>query len=108
MNGQKMKVDYRYKPKLTALVDSESSFPLVPVQWRHVLADMALSLLFLDKNDDRSNSIALLARTGLAGMLKENRRRLAKMDKDVGRVMPRQQQGIVPGSRKTESGLIIR
>jgi hypothetical protein len=103
-DGTTMRVEYRYRPVLTALTDSDSDFPLVPKQWRHILSDMATTLVMMDKNDDRSNSVALLARTGLAGMLKENRRRLAKIDKDAGRVYPRQ---TVSRRLTTESGLVI-
>jgi hypothetical protein len=56
----------------------------------HILGDMALTYLLIDKNDDRSNAVALSARTGLAAMLKENRRRLAKMDPNIGRIITRQ------------------
>jgi hypothetical protein len=80
------------------------------MQWRHVLADMALVQVLLDKNDDRANAAALAARTTLAAMLKENRRRNVKVDFLAGHISPR---GVVgtPGARpypiRTESGLII-
>lgn len=107
-DGVKSRVEYRFKPRITPLTDSGDSYPLVPEQWRQILSDMALSILLLDKNDDRSNAIALLARTGLSGMLKENRRRLAKMDEDVGKIFTRQNNGRVPGRPMTESGLRLR
>lgn len=110
-DGKSMRLEYRYRKALDALTDSDSSVPIVPLEWRHLLADMALTYVLLDKNDDRSNAIALAARTGLAGMLKENRRRLSKMDiTSIGHIYPR---GDVPSARKgtnplrTESGLII-
>lgn len=111
-DGQSMRVEYRYRPTVEALTDSPSSIPLVPLQWRHLLADMALTYLLLDKNDDRSNAIALAARTGLSGMLKENRRRLAKISDKTGHVFPRQGgkygvPGQDRGPLRTESGLII-
>lgn len=107
-DGFKMRVEYPYRPHVTDLTDDSNSIPLVPTEWRHILADMALTYVFLDKNDDRSNAVALAARTGLAGMLKENRRRLVKMNKDTGHIYPRshklgQQRGVL----RTESGLII-
>lgn len=111
-DGQSMRVEYRYRPTVATLLDSADNEPLVPLQWRHLLADMALTYLFLDKNDDRSNAIALAARTGLSGMLKENRRRLAKISDKTGHVFPRQggkygQNGEGRGPLRTESGLII-
>lgn len=89
IDGQAMRIDYRYRPHVDLLEDTTLSIPLVPVQWRHVLCDMALTYLFLDKNDDRSNATALGARTNLGGMLKENRRRLTKIDASAGHITPR-------------------
>lgn len=110
-DGKSMRVEYRFRPIVTPLTDSESSIPLVPIQWRHILADMALTYVLLDRNDDRSNAVALAARTGLAGMLKENRRRLKKMGGEtVGHIYPRAST-VFPrrdtGPLRTESGLII-
>jgi hypothetical protein len=74
---------------------------------------MATTYVLLDKNDDRSNAIALAARTGLAGMLRENRRQLKKMGAEgIGAIYPRQggkygQTHRGRGLLRTESGLII-
>ena len=110
-DGKSMRVEYRYRQSITDLTDSDSSIPLVPYSWRHVLADMALTYVYMDKNDDRSNAVALAARTKLAGMLKENRRRLTKMDvTDIGHIYPRGGPGAARGGDgilRTESGLII-
>lgn len=103
-NGTTMRTEYRYRPVLTDIEDTAGSIPLVPEQWRHILSDMATTMLLMDKNDDRSNAMALLARTGLAGMLKENRRRLAKIDKDAGHIYPRSG---TTNRLTTESGLRI-
>ena len=109
-DGKSMRVEYRFRKQITDLTDSDASVPLVPYEWRDVLADMALTYVLLDKNDDRSNATALMARTKLAAMLKENRRRLSKMDiTDIGKIHPR---GDVPARRgdgllRTDSGLII-
>ena len=88
-DGYSMRVEYRYRPEVDDLTDSVLSIPLVPAQWMHILGDMALVYILLDKNDDRSNAAALGARTGLAAMLKENRRRLVKIDHQVGQINPR-------------------
>lgn len=87
--GFQYRLEYRYRPVVTPLTDSLSSIPLVPAQYRQVLADMALTQVFIDKNDDRSNATALQARTLLAAMLKENRRRNKKIDIKVGRIITR-------------------
>lgn len=109
-DNSQMRIDYWYRPVLDDLTDSVDSIPRVPMQWRHVLSDMSLVQVLLDKNDDRANAAALGARTTLAAMLKENRRRNVKVDFKAGHISPR---GVVgtPGSRpfpiRTESGLII-
>lgn len=90
--GREIRAEYRYRPKVVDLTDQVTSIPLVPAQWMHLLADMALTYLLIDKNDDRSNAVALAARTGLAAMFKDNRRRLAKVDTTAGKIMPRQGQ----------------
>jgi hypothetical protein len=105
-DGKQMRAEYRFRPFVTDLTDSISSIPLVPTQWMHLLSDMALVYVLLDKNDDRSNAAALGARTGLAAMLKENRRRSVKVDQNAGHIKPRQ-RALIRGPLRTESGLII-
>jgi hypothetical protein len=104
-----MRIEYRYRKIVDDLVDDVNSIPIVPLEWRHLLSDMALTYVMLEKNDDRSNAIALSARTGLAAMLKENRRQLTKMGgKFTGKIMPRQ-TGLLMHNKviRTESGFII-
>jgi len=107
LDGKSMRVEYRYRPFVSDLTDSVGSVPLVPTQWMHVLADMALVYVLLDKNDDRANAAALGARTGLSAMLKENKRRNVKIDHLVGHIAPRGKKGSTKGPLRTESGLII-
>jgi hypothetical protein len=106
--GQSMRVEYRYRKTVTDLAYDVASIPLVPAEYRATLADMALSYVWLDKNDDRSNATALGARTGLAAMFKENRRKLVKMGTDsIGHIYPRPGMRRAPGPLRTASGLII-
>lgn len=111
-DGLSMRIEYRYSKMVADLTDSPASIPLVPIQWRHILADMALTHVMLAKNDDRSNAHALSARTALAGMIKENRRRIAKMGGgSAGQIYTRQSNmswgSHGRGPLRTESGLII-
>lgn len=106
-DDKQMRVEYRYRPFVADMTDSIGSIPLVPTQWMHVLADMALVYVLLDKNDDRSNAAALGARSGLGAMLKENRRRNTKIDYLSGHIAPRQSRHFSRGPLRTESGLII-
>lgn len=87
--GFQHRLEYRYRAQVVDLTDSVMSIPLVPSQWRHLLADMALTYVLIDKNDDRSNAVALGARTGLAAMLKDNRRRNTKIDAKSGHIRTR-------------------
>jgi hypothetical protein len=107
-NNVRMRVDYLFRPVLDDLIDTVDSIPKIPLQWRHILADMALVGVLLDKNDDRANAAALGARTTLAAMLKENRRRSVKIDFNAGHIFPRGGVGDPEGKLiRTESGLII-
>jgi hypothetical protein len=106
-DGYSMRVDYRYRPVVEILEDTEDSIPIVPLQWRHLLADMALVYVMLDKNDDRSNATALAARTGLAAMIKENRRKYNKMDQYAGHIFPRGGPVGDRNMRRTENGAMF-
>lgn len=107
-DGTSMRMEYNYRPVVADLVYSASNFPLVPLQYRHVLADMTLVYLMFDKNDDRATAIGTSARSTLGAMAKENSRRLVKMDGYVGKIMPRQGlQRRYNQLLRTESGLII-
>lgn len=104
-DGVAMRVEYRYKPNVEDLVDNDNSMPLVPLQYRHLLADMALVYLMIDKNDDRATAANASARSGLAAMVKENKRRVVQMDREAGRIYAR------PIGRyplMTQSGLYVR
>lgn len=105
-DGTYMRVDYSYKALVNDLTDSDSSIPLVPLEYRHLLSDMALSFLFVDKNDDRS-AIAQAARSGLMAMFRENRRKMKMIDDSMGRIYPRASDRFGREPLRTESGLII-
>jgi hypothetical protein len=103
-DGFAMRLEYRYRPTVEVLTDHPDSVPLVPLQYRHILADMALVYLLIDKNDDRAAAANAASRSGLAAMFKENRRRFAQMDRDAGMIYPR---GRSARPLMTESGLVI-
>lgn len=105
LNDRSMRIEYRYKPIVADITDSLASLPLVPIEYRHLLSDMALTYLFMDKNDDRAAASSAAAKSGLIAMVRENRRRMAKMDNTIGKIMPR--GGDHRGPLRTESGLII-
>lgn len=84
-----IRLDYRYKKRPDDLTDSGSEEPLVPLHHRHVLGNMVLFNLLRAKNDDRSDSVSLEAKAGLQAMAIENQNRLSQMDRDYGRIRPR-------------------
>lgn len=107
-DGMSMRMEYRYRPAVVDLANTAISIPLIPLQFRHVLSDMVLLYLFMDKNDDRMTAIGTSVRSTLGGMVKENRRRIVKMDLNVAKIMPRGSLGNRNrGPLRTESGLII-
>lgn len=105
-DGTTTRIEYRYRPTVTALTDSTSSIPLVPTQWRHTIADMALVMLLADKNDNRAELVAAKVRNVIGTMVKENRRRLVKTSQFLGHIVPRRGSSVSDPLR-TESGLII-
>lgn len=105
-DGTSMRVEYRYRQTVSDLTDETSSVPLVPAQWMSLLSDMALYYLMIDKNDDRAQAIGGIARNKVSAMLKENRRRLSKVDGTYGHIFPRQ-TSYNRRPLRTQSGLII-
>lgn len=108
-DGKSMRVEYRYRPTVTDLANVSTSIPLLPVQYRYLLADMALVQVFSDKNDDRVASVGAQARAGLMAMVRENHRRLTKVDQFSGQLVTRQGQARHNENKllRTETGLII-
>jgi hypothetical protein len=86
------RVEYDYirrPPLLTAPGTIEE--PLVPWEWRRVLADWALYWLLIDKNDSRADTVGLSAKAGLQGMADENiyQRRSFDRSPAFGHLYPR-------------------
>lgn len=108
LSGTSQRVEYRYKPIVTDLTDSETSIPLLPLRYRSILADIALVYLMVDKNDDRAQTIISGVKQLSRAMWRENRRRLTKIDNNLGRIFPRQSRMPVNNRLlRTDSGLII-
>lgn len=106
-----IRVEYDYLQRPTMLsqwASTETEEPLIPWEWRSVLADAALFLLMLLKNDDRADTYGLSARNGLRAMAQENRQKRGTMSPDVGWIFPRAGfRRVVGRVLRTESGLII-
>lgn len=84
-----IRAEFDYLQKPADLTDSGSEEPLVPLQHRHVLADIGLFYLLTHKSDGKAEGIGLQAKAGLRAMAADNRARLAHMSRTVGRIYPR-------------------
>jgi hypothetical protein len=100
--GASTRVEYRYLRRPLLLLGGPAEEPIVPIQHRRLLADVACYFLFFDKNDDRADGAVLLAKQGLASMQKEHRLRLQKQGV-VGQISPR--GATRPPQAMTTSGL---
>lgn len=107
-SGKLMRVEYDYLYKPADLTNSTTDEPAVPIQYRHILADMALMFLYLDKGDERVSVVAQLARSGISAMISENKKRWVAQSRRFGRIRSRQDQ-LEQFYRplRTETGFII-
>jgi hypothetical protein len=101
-----VRVDYSYTDMPAALTDSGSEEPLVPLQYRHVLADWGAAMLLADKDDDRAPYFIQSAQRIVAAMAKEHRRRMGRSSRDFGRIKPRVPPTL-KNELKTASGLVV-
>lgn len=101
-----VRVRYPYLKQPADLVNTATDVPLVPLQYRSVLADMALYYLLHDKEDSREQKIVLQAQAGIKAMVNEHRRRQVRTG-DVGAIRPRKPSGTDRPLLRTESGFII-
>lgn len=103
-----IKIDYEYM-KLPSDLADDTNNPIVPREYRYILADWALAFLFARKDDAKAGDVAAIAQRGLRAMAKENRRRMIRQSGGAfGKIHPRlnQVQRMMRPLR-TESGLII-
>ena len=97
-----MRIEYDYLAAPAVLTNAANEEPVIPLTWRHILADIAVYYLWLDKNDARTDAAGLAAKLGLQAMARENRHRLAAVGDTFGHIAPRQartpwQGGMLPG-----------
>ena len=105
--GDLIRVDFDYLKRPDELTDSASSVPLMPLEYRTILADYTTAMLMEDKNDDRGQNALALARTGMKSMQRENRQRMAAMG-EPGRIYSRaDERARHRRVLKTESGLVL-
>lgn len=98
--------DYTYLPVPADLTDSAIEEPLVPLQYRHVLADWGTAMVLADKDDDRAPFYIQSAQAGAKAMSREHRRRILYGSSDFARIKPRQNP-VLRKDVRTESGLLL-
>jgi len=82
-------VEYDYLVMPAVLTNAQNEEPLVPRHRRYIIADIALALLFSDKNDSRRGELAVIAQNGLHALQLEERRRNRTNSSRAGRIYPR-------------------
>lgn len=102
----RIEYDYLYRPTpLTSPGTSEE--PVLPLEWRHLLADFTLAYLFGIKDDSRAEAAAKVAQAGLMGMQRENRYQVTTTNTNAFRLRPRLSNNPRRGPLRTSSGVII-
>lgn len=102
-----IRTDFDYLQKPDDLTNTESQ-PLLPHQWRKILADYITFKLMVDKNDDRADGFGLLVKSGLRAMKKENDHKLAIAGFENGHIFPRpEERAHNTRPLRSESGLIV-
>jgi hypothetical protein len=103
-----VRVDFDYVKMPAPLTGGVSEQPLVPLNYRSILADFCLQQIYVAKNDDRAAGIGQLIKGKINGMRREHMARMTRSSAYVGRVFPRQQdRASIRGPWRTESGLVI-
>lgn len=78
-----------YVPTQPALTDDATSIPVVPLQFRIILAYAVAFYLCQDKNDTRAQSYYTLTQTGLQSIISADKRQSTDINPDRARVIPR-------------------
>lgn len=83
------RVEYQYVPYPDLLTDETTSVPIVPSQYRMVMAYGVAYYLCVDKNDNRAGNYLQQAQAGLIAMVKSAKKQRADTNWDRARLMPR-------------------
>lgn len=89
--GEFIRVDFDYLMKPTQLA-KDSGTPLMPEEYRTVLADFVGMMICFDKDDNKAQDLGSMAKAGLLGMAMENRRRLTQVSRNMGQIITRPNQ----------------
>lgn len=86
------RVEYNYLYRPPALTNAGSEEPVIPIEFRPLLCDIALYFLFTDKNDSRVDAVGVLAKNSLTHMASKNRKKWVEINKNMGKIYPRQRR----------------
>lgn len=84
-----VRAEVSYIPTARKLVDSDLSFPLVPLPHADYLIYAAASFVLADKSDAKSDSYKALAMAKLQAMVNDNRKNAVASGNNYGRIIPR-------------------
>lgn len=102
--NEKMVYELSARERPADLTNSITQEPIVPLQWRHVLSDLALYFVYLDKDDSRAQIVFNQAKAILIAMKVENRAFLEQSG-EPGHIFPRGRPNV--RRVKTSSGKLI-
>lgn len=83
------RVEYKFIPIPDPLIDSDSNFPIIPVEHRDCLDFAASYFLLLDKNDDRAQMYFQLTQQKLKAMQKAEEKQKTQTSKNRGKLLAR-------------------
>ena len=88
--GDWNRLEYHYLQRPNDLTDpGTTEEPLVPRQYRRLLADGAVYWVLTDKNDARATRVGESFQAGIRAMVADNRYQAGKMDSTYGRILTR-------------------
>lgn len=104
-----MRLEYDYLQRPAVELADDTTQPLIPLEQRQVLADLALFYLLSDKSDLRAAEIGAQAKGGVMSMIKDNQNRRAQMSRTTGAIItrPTRTGPFMNRVLRTSSGLII-
>jgi hypothetical protein len=92
----KMRVEYDYIEVPADLTDDANSIPLVPRNQREVLCFCVAHKVLVDKEDSKADYYLKAAKSGLQGMVNENRKTYTQPSTSAGQFYPRPSQAVPP------------
>ncbi len=84
-----IRIEYEYLALPPALTNAMNEQPIVPLNRRRLLSDIAAGFILADKDDAKAAPTLDLARRGLLAMAAENQHRWAGISDRTGRIHPR-------------------